>query len=79
VGLQEETPTTSTPLSDLQIDTFTWKGHKWVTIIDIFSKLAMAYTVKERSAEAVLGALGTWYQFYGVPDRITSDRGKELC
>nr|XP_024215890.1 uncharacterized protein LOC112210520 [Halyomorpha halys] len=38
----------------------------------------MAYSVKERSAEAVLTALRTWFQFYGVPDRISSDSGKEF-
>nr|XP_024216664.1 uncharacterized protein LOC112210739 [Halyomorpha halys] len=38
----------------------------------------MAYPVKERSAEAVLRALRTWFQFYGVPDRISSDSGREF-
>ncbi|MGR0261077.1 DDE-type integrase/transposase/recombinase, partial [Klebsiella pneumoniae] len=62
----------------MQIDTFTWKGWKWVTVIDIFSKVAMAYPIKERSARAVVGALNNWFQFYGTPDRISSDGGREF-
>lgn len=77
-GRQEETQTPMTPLSELQIDTFTWQGHKWVTIIDVFSKLAMAHPISERSAEAVMRALRMWFQFYGLPDRITSDGGREF-
>lgn len=77
-GIQQETPTASAPLSDLQADTFTWKGHKWVTIIDLFSKAAMAYPIRERSSEAVMEALRTWFQFYGTPDRISSDAGREF-
>lgn len=75
---QEETPTAIMPLTDLQVDTFTWKGYKWVTVIDLFSKVAMASPIQERSAEAVLRALRVWFQFYGVPDRISSDSGREF-
>lgn len=77
-GLQEETPTAVVPLSDLQVDTFTWKGYKWFTVIDLFSKAAMAHPIQERSSEAVLEALRTWFQFYGTPDRISSDAGREF-
>nr|XP_014293225.1 uncharacterized protein LOC106691842 [Halyomorpha halys] len=38
----------------------------------------MAYPVKERSAEGALKTLRTWFQFYGVPDKISSDSGREF-
>ncbi|MGR0295382.1 hypothetical protein ACUWCL_28455, partial [Klebsiella pneumoniae] len=78
VGLQTETDTPLAPLTDLQIDTFTWRSFKWVTIIDILSKIAMAHPVKEKSAEAVSRALQTWFQVYGVPEVISSDGGREF-
>lgn len=77
-GKQEDTPTPIAPLTDLQVDTFTWRTYKWVTIMDIFSRAAMAYPVQNRSADAVLEALKTWFQFYGVPIRIASDGGREF-
>lgn len=77
-GMQEETPTPLAPLTDLQIDTFTWRGFKWVTVLDVFSKVAMSYPVQHRSSDAVLGALKMWFQFYGVPLRIASDGGREF-
>lgn len=77
-GMQEETPTAESPLGDLQVDTFTWRGHKWVTMLDTFSKVAMAHRVRDRSAEAVLSALRTWFRVYGVPDTIASDAGREF-
>ncbi|XP_066905374.1 cell adhesion molecule Dscam1, partial [Halyomorpha halys] len=45
---------------------FTWRGFKWITIIDLFSKAVMAHQVQEKSSEAVLAALRMWFQFYGV-------------
>lgn len=77
-ALQEETPTASEPLVELQVDTFTWRGFKWVTLLDLFSKIAMAFPVRDRSARAVLMALQQWFQVYGVPDRISSDGGREF-
>ncbi|XP_014294263.1 uncharacterized protein [Halyomorpha halys] len=44
----------------------------------LFSKVAMAYPVRDKSAEAVLTALRTWFQFYGVPNRISSDGGRKF-
>ncbi|XP_066902093.1 uncharacterized protein [Halyomorpha halys] len=38
----------------------------------------MVHQIRERSAEAVLGALRLWFQFYGVPERISSDAGREF-
>lgn len=77
-GMQEESRTPNVPLSELQVDTFTWRGYKWVTVLDVFSKMAMAYPIKDRTAEAVMEALTTWFQFYGIPDRIISDAGREF-
>ncbi|XP_066905246.1 uncharacterized protein [Halyomorpha halys] len=38
----------------------------------------MAHLAKDRTAEAVIGALRTWFKFYGVPRRISSDGGREF-
>nr|XP_024218674.1 uncharacterized protein LOC112211370 [Halyomorpha halys] len=46
--------------------------------MDLFSKVAMSHLVKEKSAEAVLGALRQWFQFYGIPNRISSVAGREF-
>ncbi|XP_066905994.1 uncharacterized protein [Halyomorpha halys] len=75
---QEETPTANAPLCNLQVDSFVWKSYKWVTVIDVFSKVAMTHQVRDRSAEAVLRVLWTCFQFYGVPERISSDSGREF-
>nr|XP_014276505.1 uncharacterized protein LOC106680963 [Halyomorpha halys] len=77
-AVQEETPTALEPLSDIQIGSFTWKGFKWITVIDLFSKVAMAHLAQDRTAEAVLVALRAWFQFYGVPRWIFSDGGQEF-
>lgn len=41
-----------------------------MTMVDLFSNIAMAYLVQERSSEVVLEAIRTWFQFY--------DGGKEF-
>ncbi|XP_066907908.1 zinc finger Y-chromosomal protein-like [Halyomorpha halys] len=46
-GKQEETHTPDAQLNDLQIDTFTWRGYKWITMITIFSKAAIAHQVQD--------------------------------
>ncbi|XP_066902886.1 uncharacterized protein [Halyomorpha halys] len=74
-GTQAETPTVDTPLVELQIDT---RGYKRVTVIDLFSKDAKAHQIRERSAEVISGALRSWFQFYGVSERISSNAGTEL-
>ncbi|XP_066908911.1 uncharacterized protein [Halyomorpha halys] len=38
----------------------------------------MAHLAQDRTGEAVIGALRTWFQFYGVPRRISSDGGREF-
>ncbi|XP_066900960.1 uncharacterized protein [Halyomorpha halys] len=38
----------------------------------------MAYQVQDRLWEAVLIELRTWFQYYGVPDRIALDEGREF-
>ncbi|XP_066907305.1 uncharacterized protein [Halyomorpha halys] len=38
----------------------------------------MAHQVQDRSSEAVLAALRLWFQFYGVPESISSDGGREF-
>ncbi|XP_066908340.1 uncharacterized protein [Halyomorpha halys] len=52
--------------------------YKWVTMIDLFSKAAMAHRVQDRSSQVGLPALRLWFKFYGVPERISSDGGREF-
>ncbi|XP_066908440.1 uncharacterized protein [Halyomorpha halys] len=75
---QEEKPTAEAPLNDLQVYTFIWRGFQWISIIDLLSKAAMVHYLQYRSLEAVLAALRLWFQFYGVPERISSDSGREF-
>lgn len=55
---QEETATAGAPLTELVIDTFTWKGYKFVNMRDLFRNAVMAYWVQKRSWEAVLKLRG---------------------
>ncbi|XP_066901646.1 uncharacterized protein [Halyomorpha halys] len=45
-------------------------------MIDLFRKAVMAHQVQDRSSEEVLAALRLWFQFYGVPERISSDSSR---
>ncbi|XP_066908333.1 uncharacterized protein [Halyomorpha halys] len=38
----------------------------------------MAHQVQDKSSEAVLAGLRLWFQLYGIPEHIVSDRGREF-
>lgn len=74
----EVTHTPNSPLLDIQVDIFTWEGLYWLTIVDTFSKLAMAHHLPNKTADAVWEGMFTWISCYGVPHKITSDGGREF-
>ena len=77
------------PLQQLQIDLIFFDdlsksfklnaGNKLaLTVIDIFSKLANAYPLKNKNANSVLEAMKMALKDLGIPDSIYSDLGSEF-
>lgn len=75
---QVPTPTAMEPLRSLQVDIYSNEGQSWLTAIDPFSKLAMAYPIEAKTPGAVWEAILQWCATYGVPDEIISDCGREF-
>ena len=56
--------------------TTTNQGHKYiVTVIDHFSKYAVAYATATQDTKAVIDCLKQYFSQFGIPDRILSDQG----
>lgn len=72
------TPTPTKPFEIIHIDIFTIANTKFLTIIDAFSKLAQAYPIKSANATEVIEALLQYFNHYGLPTLIVSDRGREF-
>ena len=62
----------------IEMDIFTWGGTKYLTIIDGFSKVAVAKLLARKLAakvhEAVLEVIGS----YGCPEKAVADQGREF-
>lgn len=66
------------PFENICLDTFTYKGTKFLTIIDSFSKYAQAYHIKAVTATEILNKLRHFISHHDRPKRITCDQGKEF-
>jgi len=72
------TETPSKPMEKLHVDIFTIENHKFLTVIDAFTKLGQAMLIRTRNATEIAEKLINYFQFYGVPDTITFDNGTEF-
>lgn len=72
------TKTPDKPFRKLFIDTFTIGAVKFLTIVDAFSRLGQAIPLSSANSIDVADALLEYFQFYGVPEEINCDSGKEF-
>ena len=66
------------PFETLHIDTFSFQSSKFLTIIDLFSRYAQAYLIKDGTSLSVLSKLRHFFAHHNVPQKIVCDSGKEF-
>lgn len=72
--LQLEGPLLATkPFETLHLDIFTYKGSKFITIIDLFSRYGQAYHIKQTDHITVLNKLRHYFSHHAFPKRIVMD------
>lgn len=71
-------PIPEKPFEILHIDTLTVNRVKFLTIIDVFSKYAQAYSLESLTGISVLNALTRFMSHHGIPLAITADQGTEF-
>ena len=56
-------------------------GNKYaLTVVDGFTKWCTAIALQDNRAETIARALRAFvFQYFGFPNRIHSDKGKEFC
>lgn len=72
------TETPAKPWAIVEMDLFTWCGTKYLTIIDRFSRIAIARNIASKSAVDITEALLEIFGQYGRPNKIITDRGREF-
>ena len=59
--------------------TTTKRGNKYIlTIVDHFSKFAIAYSTERQDTETVISCLNNYFSKYGPVERILSDQGRSF-
>lgn len=72
--LQLEGPLLATkPFETLHIDIFTYQGSKFVTFIDLFSRYAQAYYIKQTDHMTILNKFRHYFSHHSFPKRIVMD------
>lgn len=71
-------PPASKPFETVHIDLLTIQTEKYLTIVDVFSKYAQAYHVRDGTAVSILQALLRFCSHHGLPLTIVSDNGTEF-
>lgn len=66
------------PFEILHIDTFSFQNSKFLTIIDLFSRYAQAYLLKDGTSISVLSKLRHYFAHHNIPQKIVCDEGKEF-
>lgn len=66
------------PFDIIHIDTFSFQGTKFLTIIDLFSRYAQAYYLKDGTSFSVLNKLRHFFAHHNVPQKIVADEGREF-
>ena len=60
--------------------TTTDDNNKYImTVTDLFTKFVYAEPLKNKSADAVNGALRRTFYLYGPPLKLITDQGREFC
>lgn len=66
------------PFEVIHIDTFSFQNSKFLTIIDLFSKYAQSYLIKDGTALTMLNKLRHYLAHHNVPQKIVCDEGREF-
>lgn len=66
------------PFDTLHIDTYTFQNTKFLTIIDLFSRYAQAYNIRDTNAITICNKLRHYFSHHGYPKRIVCDSGVEF-
>jgi len=72
------TPTAEKPFEKLHIDILSLEQVKILTIVDSFSKFAMAYAIKDKNAVTILNKLIKYFTHFIIPKEIVFDNGLEF-
>ena len=63
------------PMSSVGLDLFSWKGGKYLVMVDHFSGMPFYKRMVRTTAEAVAKQLTCWFNMYGACRYARSDRG----
>lgn len=66
------------PFEVIHIDTFSFQNSKFLTIIDLFSKYAQSYLIKDGTALTILNKLRHYFSHHNIPQKIVCDEGREF-
>lgn len=66
------------PFDIIHIDTFSFEGNKFLTIIDLFSRYTQAYFIIDGSGISMLNKLRHYCSHHSYPRKIVCDEGKEF-
>lgn len=64
------------PFEYIHIDTFSFLGSKFLTIIDLFSRYAQAYYLKEGTSFTILSKLRHYFAHHNQPQKIIADEDR---
>lgn len=69
---------TTKPFERIHIDTLIMQGHKFLTLIDHFTKYAQAYSIPDRNATTIVSKLSHYCSHHGFPKEIVCDTASEF-
>lgn len=73
------TETPSKPFQIVHIDVFTYDSKIYLTIVDAFSKFAQIHPLAGKTAIHISDALVKHFAYFGTPQNIVIDSGREFC
>lgn len=71
-------PPATKPLEIVHMDLFTTDNEKYLTFVDVFSKYAQAYHLRDGTALSIIQALLIFATHHGLPLTIVTDNGTEF-
>lgn len=72
-------PPPSKPIEVVHLDLLSVDSHKYLTIIDAFSKYGQAYYLRDATAVSIIQALLQFFSHHGVALTIITDNGPEFA
>lgn len=72
------TETPNRPFERINIDTFDFNRHSFLSIIDDFSKFVQVYHIEDKTGSTIKRKLAIYFQHFPIPKRIHSDLGSEF-